>query len=120
MTSEFLLALYLAGFGVLTSVIVIVIPYIFAPKKPNPIKESTFECGQVPVGEARVSLMMQYYAYLLMFVVCDVMVMFLFAWAVAYLNVGIHTSLYIIVFLGLILVPIVYALRLAGKRELWW
>ena len=28
--------------------------------------------------------MMQYYAYLLMFVVFDVMAMFLFAWAVAY------------------------------------
>jgi len=62
---------------------------------------------------------MQYYAYLLMFVVFDVMVMFLFAWAVSYMNIGLQSSLYIIIFLAIILIPMGYTLYLAGRRELW-
>ena len=119
MTSEFVLVLYLVGFGALSAILMLIIPYLFAPRKPNPIKNTAFECGQIPTGTARVSLMMQYYAYLLMFVVFDVMAMFLFAWAVSYMNIGFQSSIFIIIFLAIIIIPMGYALYLAGRRELW-
>ena len=119
MVSEFFLVLCVAGFGALAAILMLLIPYFFAPRKYNPVKSKPFECGQVPQGTARVSLMMQYYAYLLMFVVFDVIVMFLFAWAVSYSSIGFQGSLFIIIFLLIVLVPMSYTLRLAGKKEIW-
>jgi len=119
MSSEFPIILFLAAFGVAASVPMLIIPFLFAPKKPTPIKLSTFESGQVPTGEAKVHLLMQYYAYLIMFAIFDVMVMFLFAWGVAYVSLGLASAVTILTFLATIFIPMAYALRLAGKRELW-
>ena len=119
MDSEFPIILFLAAFGVAAALPMLIIPFLFAPKKPTPIKLSTFESGQVPSGEAKVHLLMQYYAYLLMFAVFDVMAMFLFAWGTAYAGLGPTSALNIIMFLFIIFIPMGYALRLAGRRELW-
>ena len=119
MVSEFPLILFMAAFGVAAALPMIIIPLLFAPKRPNPLKLATFEAGQVPSGEAKVRLLMQYYAYLLMFAVFDVMAMFLFAWGSAYIGLGLPSAVTILIFLGIILIPMGYALRLAGRRELW-
>ena len=65
--------------------------------------------------------MMQYYAYLLMFVVFDVMAMFLFAWAAAYqpLALGQASSWMMLVFVAALLIPMALTVRMAGVREIW-
>ena len=78
--------------GVLFTSVMLIVPRLIAPKSPNPIKNATFEAGQVPRGRGKMHFMMQYYAYLLMFVVFDVMAMFLFAWAVAYQPLALGAS----------------------------
>jgi len=107
--------------GVVFTVPVVVLPRLLAPRRPNPIKNAPFECGQVPVGAGKVHFMMQYYAYLLMFLVFDVLAMFLYAWAAAYqpLALGVSSDLMLTLFMGLLFVPMGYALILAGRRELW-
>jgi NADH-quinone oxidoreductase subunit A len=107
--------------GVMFTVPVVVLPKLLGPKRPNPIKNAPFECGQVPVGAGKVHFMMQYYAYLLMFLVFDVLAMFLYAWAAAYqpAALGVSSDLMLTLFMGVLFVPMGYALVLAGKRELW-
>jgi len=107
--------------GVVFALPTLVIPRILAPKAPNPIKMAPFECGQVPRGRGKMHFMMQYYAYLLMFVVFDVMAMFLFAWAVAYqpLALGQLSSWLMLVFVGALLIPMGLTVHMAGKREIW-
>ncbi len=117
--TEFILVLFLAGFGLVAGLPMILLPLLFAPKKPNPIKSETFESGQVPAGESKVHLIMQYYAYLIMFVVFDVIVMFLFVFGVSFLNLGLLSALPMISFLAIIFVPMGYALHLARNREIW-
>ena len=119
MAEEFVRVFYAAVFGVAAGLPVIIIPRLLAPRKPSLAKSSTFEAGQIPTGESRVRLMMQYYAYLIMFVVFDVISMFLFAWAVAFASLGLSSFIVIAGFLGIILIAMGYALYLAGKRELW-
>ena len=119
MTAGFDLVLLTALFGLIMGVVMLIIPFLFAPKKPNPVKSTVFECGQVPVGEGKVRLMMQYYAYLLMFVVFDVMLMFLFAWAVIFTSIGLYGALTITVFMVILMVALGYGLHLAKKGELW-
>lgn len=119
MSSDFLPLLALAGFGALAALLTLILPAILAPSKRNPIKEQPFESGQISTGEGRLNFMMQYYAYLLMFVVFDVMTMFIFAWGSSYFQLSVPSASIIIVFLGILLVPLGYALHIAGKSELW-
>jgi NADH:ubiquinone oxidoreductase subunit 3 (subunit A) len=111
----------MGGVGVLFTGIMLIVPRILAPKAPNPIKNETFEAGQVPRGRGKMHFMMQYYAYLLLFVVFDVMAMFLFAWAVAYqpLALGQLSSWMMLVFVGALLIPMGLTVHMAGKREIW-
>ena len=120
MAGTFALILLTAGFGILFAVPVILIPWFFAPRNPTPMKRATFEAGQVPTGEARVHLMMQYYAYLLIFVVMDVISMFLVAWATTTIALStIDTAIVTGLFLVVIFIPLAFALHLAGKRDMW-
>jgi len=95
------------------------VPLVFAPRKPNPVKSESFECGQLPVGEARVRLVMRYYPYLLLFVAFDVMSIFLFAWAVAYNRYAGIASIAVFIFLAVMVVALVRGLTLARRKEIW-
>jgi NADH-quinone oxidoreductase subunit A len=107
--------------GMMFTLPVVILPRLFAPRRPNPIKNAPFECGQVPQGGGKMHFMMQYYAYLLMFIVFDVLAMFLYAWAAAYqpLALGLSSDWMVTLFMVLLFVPMGFALILAGKRELW-
>ena len=117
MGTVFLMALV----GVAFTVPVVIIPILFGPRRPNPVKNAPFECGQVPQGAGKMHFMMQYYAYLLMFIVFDVLGMFLYAWAAAYkpMALGLSSDWTVTLFMGMLFVPMAFALVLAGKRELW-
>ncbi len=117
MGTVFLMALVGVGF----TVPVMIIPILFGPRRPNPIKNAPFECGQAPQGAGKMHFMMQYYAYLLMFIVFDVLGMFLYAWAAAYkpMALGLSSDWTVTLFMGMLFVPMAFALVLAGRRELW-
>lgn len=82
------------------------------------MKLATFEAGQVPQGDARIHLLMQYYPFLLIFVIADVVSMFLFAWG-ASSAIPLSGAIAIGIFLGLIFIALAYALHLARRHELW-
>jgi NADH-quinone oxidoreductase subunit A len=76
-------------FGVLalvTGLLFLMIPLIFAPSKRTSLKEETFEAGQIPPGAKRIRFALQYYAYLLLFLVFDVTIMFLFIWGYSFFS----------------------------------
>jgi NADH:ubiquinone oxidoreductase subunit 3 (subunit A) len=62
----------------------VVIAGILSPRKPNAIKQATYECGVETVGDTWVQFKVQYYVYGLIFLVFDVEMVFLFPWALAY------------------------------------
>ena len=74
--------------GLIIPVGAIGVAWILGPKKPNPIKQSTYECGIEPVGEGWVQFKAQYYIFALVFLVFDVETVFLFPWAVKLGSVG--------------------------------
>jgi len=121
LTGDMGLVFLMALVGVAFTVPVMIIPILFGPKRPNPIKNAPFECGQVPQGAGKMHFMMQYYAYLLMFIVFDVLGMFLYAWASAYkpMALGLSSAWMVTIFIGMLAFPMAFALVLAGRRELW-
>jgi NADH-quinone oxidoreductase subunit A len=113
------LVLLTALFGLEMGLVLFIIPFLLAPKRPSPVKAAPFECGQPPSGAGRVRLMMQYYGYLLLFLVVEVTVLLLFAWALSYTSLGLAGVVPVALFLGLLLVAVGYGLHLTGRGELW-
>jgi NADH-quinone oxidoreductase subunit A len=56
---------------------------LLAPHRPNPEKNSTYECGEETVGSAWVSLNMRFYLLGLVFLIFEVEVLLLFPWAIS-------------------------------------
>jgi len=88
-----------------------IIPRIIAPKKPNPIKSETYECGVETVGETWVQFRAQYYIFALVFLVFDVEVVFLYPWAVAFDKLPLFAVFEGILFILILVAGLVYAWR---------
>jgi len=90
--------------------------WLLRPKKPNPTKASTYECGIEAEGESWVQFRAQYYVYALVFVVFDIEAVFLFPWAMAYDKVGLYALVEAFFFLAILTVGLVYAWRKGALR----
>ena len=105
-------------FAVSTLLIPVTLRFLkIIPQKPNPIKSSTFECGMETVGKSWVQFNFRYYFYALMFIALDVLVVFIYPWAVDLRRVGYLGLIVIVVFIFIIFVGYIYAWR---KRVLEW
>jgi NADH:ubiquinone oxidoreductase subunit 3 (subunit A) len=95
----------------------ITIAGILGPKKPNAIKQSTYECGIETVGETWVQYKASFYVYALIFVLFDVETVFLYPWAVAYNKVSLWGVLEAVLFILILFGALLYAWR---KGALEW
>lgn len=105
-------------FTVTTLLIPVTLRFLkIVPNRPNPIKSSTFECGMETIGKSWVQFNFRYYFYALMFIALDVMVVFIYPWAVDLRRVGYLGLIVIVIFICIIVVGYIYAWR---KRVLEW
>lgn len=82
---------------------------ILGPRKPDYIKNDTYECGVETVGETWVQFKVQYYIFALVFLVFDVEVVFLYPWAVAYNQLPLFGVVTGIIFILLLAEALIYA-----------
>lgn len=92
------------------------VAWLLRPKKPNPVKTDTYECGLQTIGQTWVRFRAQYYVYALVFVVFDIEAAFLFPWAVAYNRLELYALVEMVLFLGILLVGLIYAWRKGALR----
>ena len=86
-------------------------------KKPNPVKASAFECGMETIGKTWVQFNFRYYFYALILIALDVMVVFLFPWAVSLKKLGTFGFFAALIFILIIVIGYIYAWR---KKALEW
>ena len=90
---------------------------VMAPKNPNARKESTYECGEIALGSGRGPLEIQYYMFILVFLILDIEAVFLIPFAVRFGSLGGPAILEMAIFVALLLVGWLYALK---KGALNW
>ena len=118
--SSFSNVIWMFGFAIVAMAPALLISRMISPRRrSNPVKFLPMECGQVPSGAGRTHFMMQYYAFILMFVVFDVMAIFLYAWGSTILNLEKSATLPIIAFLGIMFAAMAYALYQSKRRNIW-
>ena len=88
-----------------------------APGHRTPGKVSTYESGEVPVGGARGPIDVQYYMYVIVFLVIDIEAVFLIPWAMNFANLGAAAIVEMAIFVGLLLLGWLYAWK---KGALEW
>lgn len=108
--------------AVLFSLFLVVFPVALrylklVPHNPNPVKNATFECGMETIGKTWVQFNFRYYFYALIFLALDVLVAFIYPWAVNVRDLGTSGFTAVFVFIAIIIVGYLYAWR---KRVLEW
>jgi NADH:ubiquinone oxidoreductase subunit 3 (subunit A) len=103
--------------ALLIPAVAILIPKVIAPRKPNPIKLETYECGIETVGESQVQFRVQYYIFALVFLIFDVETVFLYPWAVAFKQLEMFMVVEGIIFILILLAGLAYAWK---KGVLEW
>lgn len=84
MLSEFgKILIFIVG-AILFLLISLGIATLLRPKKPNPEKLSTYECGEAAIGSAWLNFPIRYYVVALIFLIFDVEIVFLFPWSVVF------------------------------------
>jgi len=87
------------------------------PRNPSPTKNATFECGMETTGKTWVQFNFRYYYYALVFLVVDVLVVFLYPWAVGLRALGYYGLIGVLILLAIIIVGYIYAWK---KKVLEW
>lgn len=117
MLSDFGAILIFLIIGVLFVGIGIFVSALIRPNKPNPLKLSTYECGEEPIGGPWVKFNFRFYIVALVFLLFEVEVVFLFPWATVFKELGWFAFIEMAVFVIILVVGLAYVW---AKGDLDW
>jgi len=105
----------------------VILSVIVGPRRTGPGKESTYESGMVPIGDARRRFNVRFYLVAMIFLVFDVEIVFFYPWASLFPHVaagrlpGLDISglllIEMVLFVAILLVAYLYAW---GKGVFRW
>ena len=114
---QYLFIVTLTGTAIVLGVAPLILARFIHPKKPGASKSAPYECGIESTGDPWVQFRVQYYVYALLFVIFDVEAVFILPWAIVWKGLGPVVFAEMAVFLGILLVGLVYAWK---KGVLEW
>jgi NADH-quinone oxidoreductase subunit A len=109
--------LAIVAVGALMVVGGVMLSRLLTPRVPSKTKEQPYECGEIPVGSARVQFNVAYYLFALLFLVFDVEALFLYPWAVTLREAGFVGLIEILIFVAILVAGLAYAYK---KGALEW
>ena len=96
----------LVGIGV--GIVPQVLGYVLGPNRPDPAKNSPYECGFEAFEDARMKFDVRYDLVAILFILFDLEIAFLFPWAVSLKDIGSLGFWSVMVFLSILVVGFVY------------
>ena len=90
---------------------------IIVPRRRNSVKNSAYECGVEPVGDARERFSVKFYLVAVLFILFDIEAVFLYPWAVSFHQLGLYGLIEMALFIVILFVGYAYLLK---KRALEW
>jgi NADH-quinone oxidoreductase subunit A len=117
MLFDFAAILVFLLFGALFVVGNIILSRIIQARNPHPGKVSTYECGELPVGESWIQFNIRFYVVALVFLIFEVEIVFLFPWAVVFESLGTFAFVEMMIFVFILLVGLAYVW---AKGDLEW
>jgi NADH-quinone oxidoreductase subunit A len=93
-----ILALVAIGFAAFT----LALSQLLGRPRPNPAKNSVYECGVPPIGTARERFPIKFYLICMIFILLDVDAAFLYPWALIFRDLGVFGFIEMAVFMLLL------------------
>ena len=90
---------------------------LLAPRQPTRTKAITYECGMLPIGRSRTQVHFRYYLFAILFLIFDIEAVFLFPWAVTFVEIGEQACWEMVVFILILAFGLFYAWK---KGVLSW
>lgn len=109
--SGYLPVLIYAGFIFAFAVVSLAAARLLRPSRPYTAKLVNYECGSEPIGEAWVQFPVGFYLVALIFIVFDVLVVFMFPWALVLRDRGLAAFGAMALFLGILSLGWLYAYK---------
>lgn len=106
--AEYLPIVIFLGVAVALSMVMVVIPFVIAQRRPDKEKLSSYECGFEPFGDARGKFDVRFYLVAILFIIFDLEIAFLFPWAITLGETGIFGFWSMMVFLGILTIGFIY------------
>ena len=103
--------------GVIALVVtMLVLSWLLGQRRLDPSTIDTYESGIVSVGTSQVRLSVEFYLIAIFFVIFDLETVFIFAWAVAFFELGWSGYLAILAFIVVLGIALIYEWR-SGALE---
>ncbi|WP_299444540.1 NADH-quinone oxidoreductase subunit A [uncultured Rhodospira sp.] len=117
MLQEYLPILIFLGLSVVIAIGAVVGSIVVVPQKPDPEKDSAYECGFEAFEDARAKFQVRFYLVAILFIIFDLEIAFLFPWAVSLGNIGLFGFWSMMVFLAVLTIGFIYEWK---KGALEW
>ena len=89
--------------AVVLAAALLLISYVFGKRVRNKIKDTPYESGITPTGDARSRFSVKFYLVAMLFILFDIEAIFLYPWAVVYRELKMFGFVEMLVFVVLIL-----------------
>jgi len=84
MDRTYLPVLLLLGFVALNAVLIIALSTLVMKRRPTPVKDTPYESGIPPLGDARERFSVKFYMVAMLFIIFDIETVFMIPWGVYY------------------------------------
>jgi NADH-quinone oxidoreductase subunit A len=117
MLEQYYPILVLIGVAFVLALVLMSLSRILGPYRPNTNKLSHYESGMDPVGEAKERYSIAFYLVAMEFIVFDLEVVFIYPWAVRFMELGTGTFIAMTIFIVILFIGLFYTLK---KGTLDW
>ena len=87
------------------------------PNRPDPAKNSPYECGFEAFEDSRMKFDVRYYLVAILFIIFDLEIAFLFPWATVLQEIGVFGFVSMMLFLAILVIGFIYEWK---KGALEW
>jgi NADH-quinone oxidoreductase subunit A len=126
MASSYFPVLLVLAFVVANAVLIIALSHLKLRSRPTPEKQSPYESGIPPLGDARERFSVKFYMVAMLFIVFDIETVFMIPWGVGYRQLSCGVPLMAgscpgghIVWFGFVEMVVFIAILLAGLVYVW-
>lgn len=94
--------------------IMIVLSYVLGERHKEKTTDEPYECGVPPTGDARLRFSSSFYLIAMFFVIFDLDAAFIMLWAVSFRELGLPGYIGIFIFIGILIILLVYELSIGA------
>lgn len=117
MFEQYLPIFVLLGIVIVLAIVLMSLSRLLGPYRPNSVKLKPYESGMDPVGQAKDRYSIAFYLVAMEFIVFDLEVVFVYPWAVRFLDLSTGTFFAMAVFIAVLFIGLIYTLK---KGTLDW